>query len=74
MNWFKWPSWGQKTVAQAEDDVVKAQQALTDARANEGVPAESDLGGPTPPPAMGGRRRHKKTRRAKKGKSRKARK
>ena len=74
MSWF--PSWpfGQKSLAQAEADLAKAQQAVTEARAREGAPSESDLGGPTPPPATGGRRRNKKTRRSKKGKSRKERK
>jgi hypothetical protein len=70
MSWF--PSWpfGQKSLAQAEADLAKAQQAVDEARSREQGQA---LSGPEPPPATGGRR-HKKTRRAKKGKSRKARK
>ena len=72
MSWFpSWPSWSSKTVAQAEEDLAKAQQALDEARSREQGGA---LSGPEPSPAMGGRRRHEKTRRAKKGKSRKARK
>jgi hypothetical protein len=71
MSWF--PSWpfGQKSLAQAEADLAKAQQAVDEARSREQGEA---LSGPEPSPAMGGRRRNKKTRRAKKGKSRKERK
>jgi hypothetical protein len=77
MSWFpSWP-WSSSSNPQAELDAIDTEQKALDAK-REAVKAKMSatqqgeaLSGPSPP-AMGGRRRNKKTRRAKKGKSRKA--
>lgn len=77
MVWYDPRSWLGSSDPQAK---VDAAQAKVDAANAELDAAKAELGsvqqgealsGPSPP-AMGGRRRNKKTRRAKKGKSRKA--
>lgn len=71
-SWFASSADPQAEVAAAQAEVDKAQAKLDAAKAKvSGTQQAEALSGPEPP--VGGRR-HKKTRRAKKGKSRKARK
>ena len=79
MVWYNPGSWFTASNPQAEVDAAQSEVDAANAKLEaakakvSGAQQGEALSGPSPPPGVGGRR-HKKTRRAKKGKSRKARK